>query len=154
MLPVILLAAAAATAPDHATRIDYLRNGLEKTLSSLEAKAQKPGVSITTRDLTNGALAAVMLSGDGKRAAGLLRLAFDTQDMDPQSKHYGMLPWETANREVSDLNAIEFGTQSMGPLLLHYRNKLPADLVDELLPHLRAAFIALDQHQVKVSYTN
>ena len=154
MLPVILLAAAAATAPDHATRIDYLRNGLEKTLTSLEAKAPKPGVSITTRDLTNGAMAEVMLRGDGKRAADLLRLAFNTQDMDPQSKHYGMLPWETANRDISDLNAIEFGTESMGPILLHYQDKLPAGFVDEMLPHLRAAFFALDHHDVKVSYTN
>lgn len=154
MLPVILLAAAAATAPDHATRIDYLRNGLDKTLISLEKKAGKPGVSITTRDLTNGALAAIILHGDGKQAAELLRQAFDTQDMDPQSKHYGMLPWETSNRDISDMNAIEFGTQSMGPLLLHYRDKLPAGFPDTLLPHLRAAFVALDHHDVKVSYTN
>jgi hypothetical protein len=154
MLPVILLAAAAATASDHASRVDYVRNGLEKTLTSLETKAGRSGVSITTRDLTNGALAEVILRGDGKRAAGLLRLAFDTQDMDPKSTHYGMLPWETANREISDMNAIEFGTQSMGPLLLHYKDKLPADFVDALLPHLRAAFIAMEHHDVKVSYTN
>lgn len=154
MLPIILLAAAAAIAPDHATRIDYLRNGLDKTLSNLETKAKRHGVSITTRDLTNGALAELILHGDGNRAANLLRIAFNTQDLDPQSKHFGMLPWETANATISDLNAIEFGTQSMGPILLHYRDKLPAGLVDELQPHLRAAFIALDQHDVKVSYTN
>jgi hypothetical protein len=154
MLPVILLAAAAASAPDHATRIDYLRNGLEKTLSSLEVKAAKSGASISTRDLTNGAMAEVMLRGDGKRAADLLRLAFNTQQMDPHAGRFGMLPWETANPTISDLNAIEFGTQSMGPLLLHYKDKLPAGFVDELLPHLRAAFVALDQHEVKVSYTN
>src|SRR5580704_13137452 len=104
MFPVILLAAAAATAPDHATRIDYVRHGLDKTLTSLEAKAKKPGASITTRDLTNGAMGELILHGDGKRAAELLRLAFNTQDMDPQSKHFGMLPRETANREISDMN--------------------------------------------------
>src|SRR5579864_9783490 len=91
MLPLVLLAAAAATAPDHAARVDYLRSGLEKTLTSMETKANKPAVSITTRDLTNGALAEVILHGDGQRAANLLRLAFDTQDMDPKSAHYGML---------------------------------------------------------------
>src|ERR1700686_3623049 len=112
MLPLILLAAAAATAPDHTARVDYLRTGLEKTLSSLETKAAKPGASITTRDLTNGALVAMALRSDGKCAAELVRMAFDTQDMDPQSKHYGMLPWETANPTISDMNAIEFGTQS------------------------------------------
>jgi hypothetical protein len=154
MFPILLLAAAAATAPDHATRIDYLRNGLDKTLTNLENKAKRPGASITTRDLTNGAMAELILHGDGKRAASLLRMAFNTQDMDPQSKHYGMLPWETANASISDLNAIEFGTQSMGPILLHYRDKLPAGFVDELRPHLAATFIALDQHDVKVSYTN
>jgi hypothetical protein len=154
MLPVILLAAAAATAPDHTARVDYLRSGLEKTLSSLETKAAKRGTSITTRDLTNGALVAMALHGDGKRVAELVRMAFDTQDMDPQSNHYGMLPWETANPTISDMNAIEFGTQSLGPLLLGYKDKLPAGFVDAIIPHLRAAFVALQHHDVKVSYTN
>ena len=154
MLPVILLAAAASTAHDHAARIDNVRSGLEKTLTSMEAKSRKTGASITTRDLTNGALAEIILHSDGKRAAELLRMAFDTQDLDPQSAHYGMLPWDTANREISDMNAIEFGTQSMGPLLLHYKDKLPAGLVDALTPHLRAAFVAMEHHDVKVSYTN
>jgi hypothetical protein len=158
MLPILLLAATlnagAATAPDHASRVDYLRTGLDKTLTSLEAKTGRSGVSITTRDLTNGALAAVLLHNDGKRAAELLKLAFDTQDMDPQSKNFGMLPWETSNLQISDMNAIEFGTQSMGPILLRYKDKLPAGFQDAMLPHLRAAFVALDKHQVKVSYTN
>src|SRR4051794_6039841 len=126
ILPPVILLAAAATAPDHATRVDYLRSGLDKTLTSLEAKSRRADVSITTRDLTNGALAEVILRGDGKRAAELLKLAFDTQDMDPKSTHFGMLPWETSNLQITDMNAIEFGTQSMGPLLLHYKDKLPA----------------------------
>jgi len=79
MLPIILLAAAAAIAPDHATRIDYLRNGLDKTLSNLETKAKRHGVSITTRDLTNGALAELILHGDGNRAANL---TWDTATLD------------------------------------------------------------------------
>ena len=154
MLPILLLAAATVTSPDHAAQIDYLRSGLDKTLQNLEAKAKRTGVSITTGDLTNGALTAVILHNDGNGAAELLRAAFATQDMDPQSKNYGMLPWETANKDISDLNAIEFGTQSMGPLLLRYRDKLPAGLERELVPHLRAAFLAMERHQVKVSYTN
>ena len=154
MLPIILLAAAVATTPDHAARVEFLHNGLEKSLSALERKAATPGVSITTRELTNGAMAEVLLRGDGKSAAGLLRLVFNTQDMDPRSPNYGMLPWQTADRDISDLNAIEFCTQAMGPLLLHYKDKLPPGFVAEMLPHLRAAFAALDRHDVKVSYTN
>jgi hypothetical protein len=158
MFSIVLLAAAvaanAATAPDHASRVDYLRTGLEKTLGGVKAKAAKSGVSVTTRDLTNGALAEIILHGDGNAAAAMLKQAFDTQDMDPKSVHYGMLPWETANLQISDMNAIEFGTQSMGPLLLHFKGKLPAGFQESMLPHLRAAFVALEKHQVKVSYTN
>lgn len=157
LLPVLFFAAAAAATgavPEHAARVEYVRSGLDKILTSLEQKTHKPGVSITTRDLTNGAMAEILLHADGQRAAELLRLAFATQDMDEKSPHYGMLPWETANREISDMNAIEFGTQSMGPLLLRYKDKLPAGLVDDLMPHLRAAFVALERHDVKVSYTN
>ena len=47
MLPVILLAAAAATASDHASRVDYLRNGHTQTTAAAFSARSRPGLGVS-----------------------------------------------------------------------------------------------------------
>src|SRR5581483_1885277 len=66
----------------------------------------------------------------------------------------GAVPWQVGHPEINDANAIEFACQSVGPMLLHYGHSLSPAFRQEMRPHIRAAFTAMRNHKVPVSYTN
>ncbi len=146
----------AAPLPEHdrAIRIGQLRDQLAATVSRLEASLKKPNPQPSTRDLTNGALAALITGGQSARAQALLQLAFDQQNMDEKSPAYGSFPWQVGHPEIKDENANTFCTQALGPILLNHREKFPADFRATLEAHARASFTALRNRKVKVNYTN
>ncbi|MEL4474660.1 hypothetical protein, partial [Shewanella algae] len=61
---------------------------------------------------------------------------------------------QTNNDDIKDLNANEFGTQPLGPILLGYRDNLSNDFKTWIKPHVQASFYALRHHKVPVKYTN
>jgi len=151
---IIGLSLCAQANPDRAQRVVAIDAQMHKQLDRLNVRLAKPNASITQRDLPNGALASLAVGEDPRIVEAMLRRAFADQVMDEQSKVFGKLPWEIGNSEVNDDNAIEFGTQSVGPILLGYGGKLSPDLISWIKPHIVASFAALRRHKVKVSYTN
>jgi hypothetical protein len=82
-------------------------------------------------------------------AESLMRMAFGLQDMES-----GTVPWQMGHPEIKDANAIEFACQAVGPLLLHYGPALTDAFKQDMAPHIHAAFKAMRDHKVPVSYTN
>ena len=142
-------------ASERAVRREALRQSLGRSVAAVEAQlAKDTNASETTRDLSNAALAHLLLDGDAVRAEALLRRVLDAQIMDPKAADFGAIPWQTSPSDVHDDNSIEFGTQAWGPLLIGYGKQLSPGLHDDLTTHARAGFAALNRHKVKVSYTN
>ena len=52
------------------------------------------------------------------------------------------------------VNAIEFGSLPMGPLLLRFADHLSPQFSEFMKPHLIASIASLRAHRVKTSYTN
>ncbi|MDR3708410.1 MAG: hypothetical protein P4L33_08915 [Capsulimonadaceae bacterium] len=152
--PVSADGVAAVTPLSRAERLNFIAVGLQNQADRLLKKIEAPNATPTDRDLPWAALAELSLRRDPKRAEELLKCAFDPQIMDPASPAYGKLPWQIGHPEIKDDNAIEFGTQAIGPILLGYRDKLSPEIMTYLRPHVDAAFVALDRHKVRVSYTN
>jgi len=118
-------------------------------LGGFQKSIARPNPTPSVRDLTNAALGVMALGHPPAEAEALMRMAFSLQDMKT-----GTLPWQMGHPEISDANAIEFGCQSMGPLLLHYGGSLSGGFKEEMRPHVAAAFTAMRNHKVPVSYTN
>ena len=148
-------AAGPLTPAERQRRLDEIRAGLARTARDLDRQLGQPGVVPTLRNLPNAALFKLVAGDDPKAAEALLRRAFAAQDMDPQSDGYGSLPWLIGNAEIKDENAVEFGTQAVGPILLEYGDRLSPEFRKELEPHVRAAFAALRRRTFRQpSYTN
>lgn len=151
---LVPLGCVSAAPYDRAARLQEIESGEQTILDKFVKHIAEPGAEITERDLPNYALGVLALGDDPKIADSMLREGFGSQVMDPQAADYGKLPWIVGNAEVNDANAIEFGTQAVGPILLDYSNKLSPDLIAWLKPHIVASFAALRRHKVPVSYTN
>jgi hypothetical protein len=138
-----------------ATAASLPASDLERALKThLDQFANAQTANVTTRDLTNAALLNLMLGGGTSRSEEWIERAYATQDLDPASKTFGELKWNTGDAAITDLNAIEFGTQAIGPLYLRYRDRLSPEFKARMLPHLISALGGLRQHKVAVSYTN
>jgi hypothetical protein len=136
-------------------RLDELRAGLSDKANQVIEQSDKPGAKITVRDLCNTALYQLASgAGDASTAEKLLRLEFENQNNDKSSDTYGRLPWDIGSQEISDLNANEFGTQAVGPILLGYGSSLSEECKKWLRPHIEASFTAMRNHNVPISYTN
>ena len=133
---------------------DWVEAALKAHVAEFAPDAGDSQKAVSTRDLTNGALANLMAGWDIARSEAWIERAYATQDMDPASQTYGELKWSTKDAAVTDLNAVEFGAQAMGPLWLEYRSRLSDGFRKRMAPHLAAALAGLHGHKVPVSYTN
>jgi hypothetical protein len=106
------------------------------------------------RHLADAAFSVLALGEDPKTAEAWLRLALTYQNMDPSSPDYGKVIWKVGHPEIQDNNSIEFTISSMAPAVLRYGDKLSPAFRQELIPHLKAAIVAIRNHQVPVTYTN
>jgi hypothetical protein len=131
-----------------------LESALQKKYPALKAMNLDPAKQPRTRDLNAGALNALVLDNDPKSAEAFLRRSYAAQDMDAHSRTYGELRWIVSDAQVTDMNAIEFGSLPMAPLLLKYRDRFSPDFLRWLKPHLEASLAALKQHKVRTAYTN
>ncbi|HTC94064.1 MAG TPA: hypothetical protein VK699_11465 [Terriglobales bacterium] len=136
------------------TVLAQMRGGIEAGLEPEERAVKDPGSNIALRDVSYGALALLQLNHDPREAEDALRRVFARQNMDSASSAYGTLPWQLNSDDVHDANSIEFGTQSWGPILLGHSDRLSSGFKKEMASHVHAAFVALQNHKVPVSYTN
>lgn len=132
----------------------WLQAALQSSLTEFSAAASNPQKPLTTRDLTNAALVNLMAGGSASISEAWIERAYATQEMDHGSTNFGELKWSTGDSAITDKNAIEFGTQAIGPLYLSYGKQLSAGFKARMVPHLAAALAALSEHNVPVSYTN
>jgi hypothetical protein len=137
------------TAAERARRVNQFRRDFAASVDAFQKTVARPNATPSVRDLTNGALAILTLGRPAGEAESLMRTAFGLQDMTA-----GTVPWQVGHPEISDANAIEFACQAVGPMLLHYGRSLSPAFREEMLPHIRAAFVAMRNHKVPVSYTN
>jgi hypothetical protein len=136
-------------------RIMEVRDDIGKSLDGLFRQVHRPNPQPSVRDLPNGALAALVCGRDVKVAQELLRLAFSYQEMDEKSPHYGSVPWQAGHPEIVDLNADEFASQALGPIWLHYGDRLGEEFKAKMRPHLKAFLAAMQRREMKTpSYTN
>lgn len=142
------------TATERRGRVSRVSGDLEKTLNSFLQHIQKPNATPSIRDLPNAALALLYLNRDPREAEKLIDMAFDQQDMDPKSAGYGSVPWQIGHPEIRDENAIDFANQAIGPILIHYGDRLSPEFKNRLLPHIKASFASMLRRNLKVSYTN
>jgi hypothetical protein len=143
------------TGGERQRRLDEIREGIRRTVRDLERRLARPGSALTTRDLSNAALFTLVSGGEPRQAERLLRLALAGQDLDPRSPRYGALPWQSGGSEVTDENALPFGTQALGPILLAYGDRLSGEFRKGLAPHLRAALAGLRNRRMRLpDYTN
>ncbi|MBV8580925.1 MAG: hypothetical protein JOZ86_09835 [Candidatus Eremiobacteraeota bacterium] len=153
---VVLLGLAAAPANPGsglAARRAALAGGLHQALAAVDARVKR-GEAVTTRDLAYAAETALAVDGDAATAERFLALETANQVMDPARPDYGELPWQTGVSTIHDANAIEFGTESWGPILLEFGNRLSPAARASLEEHARAAIPALRRHQADISYDN
>jgi hypothetical protein len=150
----LLLTALTLSCPAAEVPHGWLEAALKNRLAEFARSAGDPAKSVTTRDLTNAALLNLMTGGDAARSEAWVERAYATQDMDKASKTFGELKWNTGDAAITDRNAIEFGTQAMGPLYLVYGDRLSPEFKRRMAPHLSAALAGLHGHKVQVSYTN
>jgi hypothetical protein len=133
---------------------DWLSTSLRNRLMEFSSPAEDPAKSVDTRDLTNAAFLNLLTGGDVSRSESWIERAYTTQDMDPASKTFGELKWKTGDAAITDLNAVEFATQAIGPLYLTYGDRLSPAFTSRMAPHLNAALAGLHGHRVLVTYTN
>jgi hypothetical protein len=118
------------------------------------------GGSTAIRDLTNGALADLILNGpsSGAEAASWLQYAFSRQDVNTCSSTFGDLFFNSGDSVVTDTNATEFGLMAVGVIFPTYESQLPAGTYNSIAPALMRAMTALLRHtstgSIAVSYTN
>jgi hypothetical protein len=134
--------------------LTQVRTGIEAGFQQVESEVKDPSSTVALRDVSYGALAALQLGRDPHETEDLLHRAFARQNMDSSSEKYGTLPWQLNNDNIHDANSIEFGTQSWGPILLGHGKQLSSGFKKEMTLHIRAAFVALQNHKISVSYTN
>jgi hypothetical protein len=138
-------------AADRAARLVEARRRLEKEVAAFDAKAE---AEPTTRELTQVALSKLTLGQDPRGVEELVRRALETQDMDERSPGYGAFPWRQGHPEIDDPNATEFTLQPLGPILALHKDALSEPLRRSIAHHARAAFVAMEHHEVSVDYTN
>jgi hypothetical protein len=137
-----------------ASRLALVQTGLQRSLDKFRKAMAQPDPTPTERDLSNAALFILITGGDPKEAQDYLTRAFAVQNMDTASPQYGEVPWQIGHPEIVDGNADEFTNQAIGSILLGYQNRLDANFLTNLHPHLVAALSVLERRNVPVSYTN
>jgi hypothetical protein len=141
-------------AAERQARVAEASAKLALTLARFEKSIAGPNPTPSIRDLPNAALAVLYLGKDPREAERMVDMAFAQQDMDPKSPSYGSVPWQIGHPDIHDENAIDFVNQAIGPMLIHYGDKLSPEFKAELLPHMRASFAAMLRRKLAVSYTN
>jgi hypothetical protein len=154
VLSSFLLAAFACSCRAADVPRDWLEAALKAHLAEFTRTAGDATKPVTTRDLTNAALLNLMTGGPAARSEAWIERAYATQDMDHASKTFGELKWSTGDAAITDLNAVEFGAQALGPVYLVYGDELSAGFRQRMAPHIAATLAGLHGHKVAVSYTN
>lgn len=142
------------TPAERRARVAEFSKSLAKVLDRFEQRMSQPNQQPSIRDLPNAALAELVLGRDPRTAEKFVDLAFAQQDMGTKSASYGSVPWQIGHPEIHDENAIDFATQAIGPMLIHYGDKLSPEFKQRLQPHIKASFAAMLRRNLKVSYTN
>ena len=143
----------AATVP-LAQRIPVLASALHGTATATLLDDVPNGTLLTTASLSDAALAMLASGGDPAQAQQLVNLMFSAQNMDTSSPSYGVIPWDYNSDHVKDPNSTDFACQALGPIYIHYGDKLPSNFLFAMRQHIRAAIPVLEQRKPAVSYTN
>jgi len=105
-----------------------------------------------------GALLQRNAPGDAARAAGIIRKVLTLQDVDPNSRTYGIWPWllEEPLEKMSppDWNWADFCGAQLAEMLADDAAKLPRDLVQAMRASLGHAARAIRKRNVGPGYTN
>jgi hypothetical protein len=144
---MVTFACCLATASAQADRDASLTQAFITRLSVLDRQLDGGG-TVRTLDLADGALAALIVANDASRASTYLNDEMSVQNGD------GTIPWNYRGPAIVDRNAIEFGTEPWGAILLGFSDRLPADVRRSLADHARAALPALYAHVARPSYAN
>lgn len=83
-----------------------------------------------------------------------LRLARSMQETTVGHPHFGNFRWRSGDREVTDLNAVEFAVQSSSVLRLKCFDRLTPSARELLDAMHRDAAVAMRNHAVRPGYTN
>lgn len=107
-----------------------------------------------TRDVMDGALAAILQGGDVPAQEAKIRSVFATQRTSTGDRTYGEIPINSNSEAIEDPNETVFVAQAAGVLFAGHRSKLSPGFVDEMRPHVHALIQALNDRDVSIDYTN
>jgi hypothetical protein len=152
--PPATAAAPQISAADRSAKLDVIRADIREQLPLLE-KQIRDHKNMSVRQITNAALAALVVNGDVRQAEFFLRAALSTQVVDRNAPDYGNIPWDfSPSSNVHDDNSVAFTAEPLGPLLELYGDRLGHGTRDLLVDRAQGMFAELDRHTVKISYTN
>jgi hypothetical protein len=87
-------------------------------------------------------------------AADLVAVVLETQERAREHPHRGNFRWLADDREVTDLNAVQFVLRALLPLLLAHGPALPAPLLEHCRTAVRLALEEQERLAVAPTYTN
>ena len=128
-------------------------NGL-KQLDRLWARFQSHDRDLSSRELYQFFLSAVVHHWRPESLGSVLDLVEAMHDRDPSSATYGNYRWYWHETKPDDRNAVEFCMQLAGLTWTLYRDRLPADARAKLAAALALGVEGMLRHKVDVSYTN
>jgi hypothetical protein len=93
-------------------------------------------------------------AGSIRQAAATVAAVLDTQERSPYHPHRGNFLWLADDREVVDLNAVQFVLRGLLPLLVEQGSALPPDLLGRCREAVRLALEEEERLDVAPTYTN
>ncbi len=122
----------------------------------LPAKVTENGVYHESR---RGARLAAQLVANGtdqdlQLAERVLDAVLACQERHPDDPHYGNYLWMAEDEVVEDLNAVEFNLESLIPMMIRYRDRLPAAMQARVLDAIRLGLREIERLDVLAAYSN
>lgn len=91
---------------------------------------------------------------DIREATGLIAVVLETQERSLEHPHRGNFRWLADDREITDLNAVQFVLRALLPLLLTHGAALPSPLLEVSRSAVRLALEEEERLAVAPTYTN
>src|ERR1700683_4145863 len=120
-------------------RVDSMRGDLLRAVGNFQSRLDTPKADGTCRTYTFMGYFALAAGLDAKIAEDFISRAMARQEMDPNSRRFGGVPWQMFANDMSDQNSVEFTFESVGPILLRYSDKLSPTFRKQLIAHAAAS---------------
>ncbi|MFH1007814.1 MAG: hypothetical protein V1800_09970 [Candidatus Latescibacterota bacterium] len=89
-----------------------------------------------------------------ERARAMVEVVISTQNLDPESPHFGSYKWNWEDTHTGVMNAAEFIVPSLIHIYLAYPSKVPEAFRERVLQSIEKAQVAIRNRMLHLNYTN